>query len=504
MLPAIKLRRVVFMLLIAMARRISYTCSAAGLRRPPMNRSNAGSRRQFMGRVAGMGAAAASARGSRAAATSHPNIVYLHSHDSGRYLQPYGQPVPTPNLQKLASEGILFRQAFSAAPTCSPSRASLLTGQCAHQNGMLGLAHRGFSMADYSRHMLHTLRKAGYHSVLAGLQHIASAPEKIGFDELLRPPNTQAATVAPLAVEFLNRRRVQPFFLDVGFFETHREYPAPTPADDPRYLQPPVALPNTPQTRRDMAGFRASARQLDHGVGLVLDTLERSGLAANTLVISTTDHGIAFPRMKCSLTDTGWGVSLIMRGPGLFRGGKVCDAMISQLDVFPTLCEVLEIEKPAWLEGRSMLPVLRGEKKELNDEVFAEVNYHASYEPVRAVRTQRFKYIKRFAGRTTPVLPNCDDSPSKDLWLEYGWRQREVVQEELYDLIFDPAEQNNLCAGANPTPALREMRGRMERWMARTNDPLLKGPVAAPPGAKVNPVDGVSPKEAVVDASQKQ
>src|SRR5258707_6955786 len=154
--------------------------------------------------------------------------------------------------------------------------------------------------------------------------------------------------------------------------------------------------------------------------------------------------------------------------------------------------------------GRSMLPVLRGEKKELNDEVFAEVNYHASYEPVRAVRTQRFKYIKRFAGRTTPVLPNCDDSPSKDLWLEYGWRQREVVQEELYDLIFDPAEQNNLCAGANPTPALREMRGRMERWMAPTNDPLLKGSVAAPPAAKVNPVDGVSPKEAVVDASKKQ
>jgi N-sulfoglucosamine sulfohydrolase len=204
--------------------------------------------------------------------------------------------------------------------------------------------------------------------------------------------------------------------------------------------------------------------------------------------------------MKCNLTDAGWGVSLIVRGPGLFRGGKVCDAMISHLDVFPTLCELLEIEKPGWLEGRSMLPVLRGEKKELNDEVFAEVNYHASYEPVRAVRTQRFKYIRRFAGRTTPVLPNCDDGPSKDLWLQYGWRQREVAQEELYDLIFDPAEQNNLCASANPAPALGEMRGRMERWMVRTNDPLLKGPVAAPAGAKVNPVDGVSPKEAVVDA----
>jgi arylsulfatase A-like enzyme len=174
--------------------------------------------------------------------------------------------------------------------------------------------------------------------------------------------------------------------------------------------------------------------------------------------------------------------------------------MISHLDVFPTLCDWLEIERPAWLEGRSMLPVLRGEEKELNDEVFAEVNYHASYEPVRAVRTQRFKYIRRYAGRATPVLPNCDDSPSKDLWLEYGWRGRAVPQEELYDLIFDPAEQTNLRADPNSAPVLREMRGRLERWMTRTNDPLLKGPVPAPPGAKVNPVDGVSPKEPVVDA----
>jgi N-sulfoglucosamine sulfohydrolase len=468
-----------------------------------MTENHLDSRRRFIGRAAGFGSAALSARAARAAA-SRPNIVYLHSHDSGRYLQPYGHAVPTPNLQKLASEGVVFRRAFSAAPTCSPSRASLLTGQCAHQNGMLGLAHRGFSMADYSRHMLHTLRKAGYRSVLGGLQHIASNPDQIGFDEMLRPKNTRAATVAPLAAEFLRSRPAEPFFLDVGFFETHREYPEPTLADDPRYLQPPSPLPDTPQTRRDMAGFRASARLLDHGVGAVLEALERSGLAANTLVISTTDHGIAFPRMKCNLTDSGWGVSLIIRGPGLFTGGKVCDAMISHLDIFPTLCDLLAIDHPAWLEGRSILPVLRGEKEEINDEVFAEVNYHASYEPTRAIRTQRFKYIRRYGDRARPVLPNCDDGPSKDLWLEYGWRDREVAKEELYDLIFDPAEQNNLCLDRNAARALRDMRGRLNRWMTATSDPLLKGFVAAPPGAKVNPADGVSPKEPVVDANQRR
>src|SRR5262249_37542194 len=330
--------------------------------------------------------------------------------------------------------------------------------------------------------------------------HIASNPDQIGFDELLRPTNTRAATVAPLAAEFLRSHPAEPFFLDVGFFETHREYPEPTPADDPRYLQPPLPLPDTPQTRRDIAGFRASARLLDHGVGVILEALERSGLAANTLVISTTDHGIAFPRMKCNLTDSGWGVSLMMRGPGLFTGGKVCDAMISQLDIFPTFCDLPATDPPAWLEGRSILPVLRGEKREINDEVFAEVNYHASYEPTRAVRTQRFKYIRRYGDRAKPVLPNCDDSLSKILWLESGWRDREVPREELYDLVFDPNEQNNLFADRSSASMLRDMRARLDRWMSSTHDPLLKGPVAAPPGAKVNPVDGTSPKEPVVDA----
>jgi len=95
--------------------------------------------------------------------------------------------------------------------------------------------------------------------------------------------------------------------------------------------------------------------------------------------------------------------------------------LISHLDVFPTICEFIGIEKPSWLEGKSFLPILRGQKKEINEEVFAEVNFHASYEPKRAVRTSRWKYIRHFDSRKTPVLPNCDDSLSKNLWLEHGW-----------------------------------------------------------------------------------
>ena len=156
-----------------------------------------------------------------------PNILYLHSHDTGRYVQPYGQQVPTPNIQALADQGVLFRQAFCAAPTCSASRACLLTGQYGHVNGMLGLAHRGWSLRDYHHHMVNVLRGAGYRSILIGEQHIAKEPAAIGFDEVMKIPTTGVETVAPLALEVLRRDHDRPLFLSVGFFETHREFIGP-------------------------------------------------------------------------------------------------------------------------------------------------------------------------------------------------------------------------------------------------------------------------------------
>lgn len=430
-----------------------------------------------------------------AKAGARPNIVYIHSHDTGRYVQPYGYEVPTPNLQRLATEGVLFRRAFDAAPTCSPSRASLLTGQCAHSSGMLGLAHRGFSLTDYKQHILHSLRAGGYRSALIGIQHIARNPQIIGYDEIAPTHGTHVAQVAPAAVEFLRNTPRPPFFLDIGFFETHREFHQPGPNEDERFCQPPGPVPDTPRTRRDMAAFKASARVLDRGIGDVLRALDTGGLAQNTLVISTTDHGIAFPGMKCNLTDHGIGVMLIMRGPGGFTGGKVSNAMVSQIDLFPTICDLLNIERPPWLQGKSMMPLIAGEKQEINEEIFAEVNYHAAYEPQRAVRAGRWKYIRHFGSRRAPVLPNCDDSPSKDVWLDNGWRSQIVAEEQLYDLIFDPNETRNLAGDVSLRPARDEMRARLDRWMRATRDPLLDGPVKAPAGSQVNDPDGISPKE---------
>lgn len=424
-----------------------------------------------------------------------PNILYIHSHDTGRYIQPYGHAVPTPNLQRLAEQGILFRQAFCAAPTCSPSRAALVTGQSPHSSGMIGLAHRGFAMKDYGQHIVHTLRSAGYVSVLGGIQHVAQDATQIGYDCILKTKTSQAEDLAPCVVDFLGAAPSQPFFLSVGFFETHREFPRPGPEDQQANCLPPHPLPDTPETRRDMAAFKAGAGLYDRGVGEVLAALEANGLADTTLVISTTDHGIAFPGMKCSLTDHGMGVMLIIRGPGGFEGGRPCDALISQIDLFPTICDLLEIDPPGWLQGKSIMPIIRGQVGEINDDVFAQVTYHAAYEPKRAVRTKRWKYIRRYDDRTSPVLPNCDDSPSKDVWLKHGWRDRAPAAEQLYDLVFDPNETDNLAGEASMAKVMDEMRGRLDRWMHATDDPLLQGPVPAPSGAKVNDPDGLSPRE---------
>jgi arylsulfatase A-like enzyme len=434
-----------------------------------------------------------------------PNILYIHSHDTGRYVQPYGHAVPTPRIQQFAQEGVLFRQAFSAAPTCSPSRAALLTGRAPHSNGMLGLAHRGFSLHDYRQHLVHTLRRGGYRSTLIGVQHVAKDPHTIGYDEVVelqqaaaaRPfqPEPSAAAIVDAATAFLAAAPAEPFFLTVGFFETHREYPPVSEADDPAYCRVPPHLPDTPETRADMAAYHASVRVLDRSVGAILDALDENGLTENTLVILTTDHGLAMPGMKCTLTDRGIGVMLMLRGPGGFLGGAVSDALVTQLDIFPTLCELLDLEPPAGLEGRSLMPLIRGEETEINEAIFAEVSYHAAYEPQRAVRTQRWKYIRRFGEWEHPVMANVDDSPSKDVWLAHGWRERHVPRETLYDLIFDPGESNNLAHDPDYAEPLAEMRGRLAAWMKATGDPLLIGSIPAPTGAQVNRPDDLSPSE---------
>jgi arylsulfatase A-like enzyme len=435
------------------------------------------------------------------------NVVYLHTHDTGRCIAPYGYAFDTPNLAAFARANTLFRQAFDCGPTCSPARAALLTGQYPHQCGMLGLAHRGFELSDPKRHLANFLKNQGYRTVLCGIQHeTVDSPEVLGYQECFKSraayspvdPGRAAmrrdADNTDSACAFLERHHEEPFFLSLGLFSTHRPFPLmPDAADDPDYLLPPAG-PDTPECRRDWAAFATMARHADRCFGRVFDLLKSRRLLDQTLVIVTTDHGPAFPGMKCTLSDHGCGVMLLLRVPGAGSGLAV-DAQVSHLDLFPTVCAWTGLSAPDYLEGKSLLPLLRGDKNELHEATFAEINFHAARDVQRSVRTARFRYVRRFDDYPGAVLPNIDDGLTKRfLRQKAGLEGRvRIPQEQLFDRFYDPGEAHSVAADPAYTAVLIELRARLERWMTESGDPLTAGPLVAPPGARVNRQAGIDP-----------
>jgi arylsulfatase A-like enzyme len=447
-----------------------------------------------------------------------PNVVMVHTDDTGRYIGPYGHDIDTPNLSGLADEGILFRDAYCAGPTCSPSRSAVMTGQCPHSNGMLGLAHRGFSMGDYDRHLATYLSEHGFETVLSGQQHEVSregldrheaAREVLGYDRTLEgdesavedrdldgndstPRDLANATAA--ADYAREREGDDPFFLSLGLYNTHQPMPLDQTTVDPDRVQPPAPLPDVEPVRREMAAYHVLAQYVDECVGTVVEGLADGGLLDETLVLFTTDHGIPFPYMKCDLWDDGIGVSLVARFPEGHRAGETEDAMVSTMDLFPTFCEYLDVPVPDWVEGPSLMPLVEGEADSVRERVFSEVTYHAAYEPKRCVRTDRYKYVRRFDDEyTREVGPNTDDGPSKRFLTERGFLERERPPEALYDLYHDPNERNNLIDDPGHQDVREALAGRLESWMERTDDPLLDGPVPKPEGAVADRRDGVDP-----------
>ncbi|WP_165452800.1 sulfatase [Paenibacillus thalictri] len=415
------------------------------------------------------------------------NIVYLHTHDTGRYIQPYGFAVPTPNLMQLAGEGLLFRHAYCAGPTCSPSRAALLTGMAAHSAGMLGLAHRGAQMDDYSRHLASFLSRNGYNTALSGIQHEAPEAEMIGYDNILGNPDFDMSVFdfdsvgwdlhnAKAAAEYIQEKKSKPFFLSFGMFNTHLNFPQADPEINPAYLMPPPLFHDNRANREQWAAYLTSAKAADQCIGIVLEAIKDANIEDETLVIYTTDHGLPFPRMKCSLFDTGIGVSLIIRTPQRHGKGEAVDALVSHMDLFPTICELAGLSKPDWLQGHSLLPILEKKADSVREAVFAEINHHVEYEPMRCVRTERYKYIRNY-GETAYLMPNVDASEYRSFVGEHGFFHGEKPQEMLFDLYLDPMEKVNLAHEDKYRETKLQMEQKLGNWMQATGDPLLSGAV---------------------------
>lgn len=418
-----------------------------------------------------------------------PNILHIIPHDLGRRLGCYGHDdVASPNLDRLAGESVRFQNCFTASPPCSPARGCLMTGRYAHCNGEVGLVNRGFDLPEGERTIVDHLSDAGYFTANIGLQHERSDPRQNHYQYDDHESN-DCEVVAEKVAAFLSDRGGapgRPFYLNAGFFEVHLPFDRPEyEADDPARVIVPPYLPDNRWVREELGRFHGSIRFMDQAVGRILGSLAGAGLDDDTLVMFTTDHGMAFPRAKSTLYDPGIEIALIMRPPGGI-GGRVARQLISSVDIAPTLLEVAGVSPPAGIQGRSFLPLLEGESWEPHEAVFSEKNYHDTYDPVRCVRTERYKYIRSFELRPNLILP-ADirrSRASNEMW---PWADEPRPAEELYDLSADPWEMENLADRAEYADVCSELRDRLARWMEETEDPLLSGPIPAPPGADLDP-----------------
>ncbi|HSM54528.1 MAG TPA: sulfatase [Candidatus Sulfomarinibacteraceae bacterium] len=415
-----------------------------------------------------------------------PNILFITSHDLGRHLGCYGQQtVRSPHLDRLASSGVRFANSFCTAPQCSPSRAALHTGRHAHSVGVLGLVHDPFNwrLQPASAHLARRVKTLGYHTALFGSQHVTGPRHlsDLGYEHTV---GEQAAPqLAQDARAYLaSRDDERPFYLEVVFTEIHLPYDwgGAQPDDELGVALPPY-IPHHPQSVAEFAALQGAIRQLDRGVGILLDALDELGLAENTLVLFAADHGLAVPRAKCTLYDPGIEAALLLRWPAAgVAGGRVLQPLVSHVDVAPTLAEALGLPAaPGDFHGRSFWPLLQGGDYEPRDAIFAEKTYHTAYEPLRAVRSATHKLIVNFeTGPRFDVPDDVRNSRLYPLMVDQATGHRPYA--ELYDLQNDPHERHNLAGQPHLADVETTLRRRLHRWMQETADPLLSGAPRSP------------------------
>jgi len=410
------------------------------------------------------------------------DVVVMTTHDIGRRLRCYGhRSVVSPHLDAIGDEGARFDLAFCTAPQCSPSRASLASGRYPHNNGVMGLAHHGFDweLDAAVPHVAGVLAEAGFESHLFGGQHVSLHPERLGFTRHHAEKRGDAIVAA--AEEAVRNAGDRRLYLEINFEETHRPYPDVRRDVAPEGMDIPAYLPDGRAAIEEMAGLEEGIRLVDEAAGRVLEVLRRAGRLDSAIVVFTTDHGMAMPRAKCTLYDAGIEVALLMRWPeGGVQAGTVLTEMVSNIDVLPTMLDAAGVRIPPGVQGRSLMPLLRGERHEERQAVFAEKTFHSYYDPMRAIRTRRHKLIRNFETAFLVEVPGdiqagaifrADPTP-------YSKDRPAVV--ELYDLEADPLETRNLAGQPDVADVERKLSASLWKWMRETGDPLLRGPVPSP------------------------
>lgn len=410
-------------------------------------------------------------------ASSRPNIVMVIVHDLGQHLGCYGAGLETPNLDRLAQQGIRFDNYFCTAAQCSPSRGSILTGKYPHRNGLVGLAHIGWELNADEKTLPMFLNEAGYDTYLFGGQHESADSSRLGYANIPECGGNARET-SQCFIEHLQQFAMAdtPFYACLGFSEPHRPYGQPGYNNDlPDKVTLLPWLPDRPGIREDIGGLNGLVYEVDRCVGQVIAAIDAAGLKENTLLIFTTDHGTAMPRAKGTCYDSGGKTALLMHWPHHFEDGRVHGELLSNVDLMPTLCEIAQADSPEGIDGRSFLSLLEGKPYTERNDLYLEMTYHDRYNPMRAIRTRRHKYIRNFGERPLVYLPKdiYEGCAGKEMREEYYGARRPA--EELYDLESDPLEKTNLADDAEYRAHLEQLRWRVQTWMEETGDLLLQG-----------------------------
>ncbi|MDX1981224.1 MAG: sulfatase [Bryobacteraceae bacterium] len=451
-----------------------------------------------------------------------PNILFCISDDqSWIHAGAYGSRfVRTPAFDRVAREGVLFRNAFVSTPSCAPSRASVLTGQDFYRLGPASMNHTEWQRGTTT--YVDALAARGYQTGFTGkgwapgnwqVSGRGVSPCGPAFNKVtLRPPDPgiSATDYAGNFAQFLQAKPADtPFCFWTGFVEPHRIFgrgAGRRGGGRPEQVAVPGFLPDTAEVRDDLLDYAHEIQWYDRQLDRMLDLLKQRGELDRTLVVVTADNGMAFPRAKGNLYEYGVHMPLAVRWGERVKGGRTVDDFVSFPDFAPTFLEACGLSRQASMTGRSLMPLLAsansGQIDPARDHAVFGIERHfpgsrpkgAGY-PSRGIRTKDHLYIRNLTPDRNPVgdhpgpvwpeddpvggYGDSDGGPSKtELWKSRDQRAAMFAQafgkrpaEELYDVRSDPFNQRNLA----PSPLLGGLRTKLDAHLKRTGDPRITG-----------------------------
>ncbi len=411
-----------------------------------------------------------------------PNIIVFIADDvSAADLKVYGNPIDqTPVIDSLAQNGITFERAILTTSSCSPSRASIISGRYPHNTGAPEL-HT--PLLPSIKTFAGDLKSSGYFTGASGKWHLGDAPRKdfnTVMDTAIGPGGEDRW------LELLDSiPEQQPFFLWMASLDAHRNWdrqghPAIPNADA---IIPPPYLVNDSLTRHDLAAYHDEIARFDYHIGSVLNSLRNTGRLGNTLIIVIADNGRPFPRDKTRMYDSGLQTPLIVSWAGMANKPQRSRALISIIDLAPTLLQIAGLPVGESYQGMSFKSVLQNPAISHRDYVFAEHNWHDYQAHERMVRSQEYLLIEN-------NLPEKRQSSAADVHtgdsfkslLQWGLNPETVPAEyrdhfiyprpqyELYHTIEDPYQLNNLAESPEYSAVLESLKQRLARWKKATAD----------------------------------